>query len=142
MPAIQAIQAVAGRGAGSPPPPPPPSQVDFFWAADNDSWVAFGGFQSASVFSNPAPANPVFTYLDFSYIGKTRDFTGSEWMASMNLGIGGAWVANANAISINFWFYPTANGVQLLSECNNQGVDIGYHYTVLDRKSTRLNSSH
>ena len=98
--------------------------------------MLFRSFQSASVFSNPAPANPVFTYLDFSYIGKTRDFTGTEWMASMNLGIGGAWQTNGTSISVNFWFYPTANGVQLLSECNNQGVDEGYHYTVLEMTSS------
>ena len=135
MPVIQAIQTVVGRIAGGGgPPPPPPVQGDFFWAGDQDNWLAFGGIYTSSTYSNPEPANPSFAYLDGSYTGKTRDFTGTEWMSSPNLGIGGAW--QTNTISINLWFYPTANGVQIMSESNVQGALNSYHYTVLEIDSS------
>lgn len=136
MPVIQAIQAVVGRtaGGGGPPPPPPPVQGDFFWAADQDTWQAFGGIYTSGTFSSSQPANPSFTYLDGSYTGKTRDFTGSEWTISPNLAIGGAW--QSNTITIDYWFYPTENDVQLLSEHGLNDVDSGYRYTVLEITST------
>jgi hypothetical protein len=112
--------------------PPPYTGTEFFWAGDQDAWSAFGGLQSNSVYSNPAPANPSYTYPDGSYTGKTRNFTGTQWMISMNLGIGGAWTPNANAISINFWFYPTANNVQLLNEMGTQDPSATWHYSMLE----------
>lgn len=130
MTIIQSLIASIG-GEGAPPPPPPPSNNDFFWAGDQDFWMAFGGIQGNSVFSNPAPGNPAYTYPDGSYTGKTRNFSGSEWMISTNLGIGNAW-GNANAISINMWFWPTANNIQLLSELGAQDPSSGYHYTILE----------
>lgn len=126
------IGAITGLGGGGGGPPPPYAGTDFFWSGDADYWVAFGGINANSVYSNPAPANPAYTYPDNSYTGKTRDFTGSEYMISMNLGIGGAWTPNNNAIVVNFWFYPTANGVQLLGERNEQNISSGYHYSILE----------
>lgn len=120
---------IASTGGASTPPPY--NGTEFFWAGDNDAWSALGGYQSNSGFSNPAPANPVYAYPDGSYTGKTRNFTGSEWMSSMNLGgYPNAW--STNAIAINFWFYPTAAGVQLLSECDYPDVTLSYHYSMLE----------
>lgn len=133
MPVIQAIQAVVGRTGGSGGPPPPPQQADFFWAGDSDTWLAFGGFYTNSTFSNPAPANPSYVYPDGSYTGKTRDFTGTEWMSSPNLGVGGAW--STTAISVNLWFYPTALGVQIMSESDVPGALNSYHYSMLEINS-------
>ena len=123
------IASISGTGGGSPPPP---TGADFFWAGDQDYWMAFGGINANSIFSNPAPANPAYTYPDGSYIGKTRDFTGSEWMISANLGIGGAWQNNANAITVDLWFYPTSNSVQIMSELGTQDPSSGYHYSMLE----------
>lgn len=133
MTIIQGLIASISAGAGSTPPP---TGADFFWAGDQDWWIAFGGVSSNSIFSNPAPANPAYTYPDGSYTGKTRDFTGTEWMISMNLGIGGAWQNNANAITVDLWFYPTANNIQILSELGEQTISSGYHYTVLEIDSS------
>lgn len=134
MPVTQ-MMSVVGRTGGGTPPPPPYSGTEFFWAGDQDAWYAFGGTLSNSVYSNPVPANPSFTYPDGSYTGKTRNFTGSEWMISTNLGIGGAWPNNG--IGINLWFYPTANNCQILSEMNLQDNSMSsYHYSVLEIDSS------
>jgi hypothetical protein len=130
MSILQTLMTAPLLDGGSPPPPPPPTGNEFFWAGDQDAWSAFGGLQSNSVYSNPAPANPSYTYPDGSYTGKTRDFTGTQWMISMNLGIGGAWPSNV--IAINLWFYPTANNVQIMSELNTQDTGAGYHYSMLE----------
>lgn len=124
-------------GASTPPPPPPPTNADFFWAGDNDLWIALGSFYAPNLLSNPAPDNPNYTYPDGSYTGKTRNFTGTEWMISPNLGIGGAWQNNANAITVDLWFYPTANGVQIMSEMDRQdNTFTGYHYSILEIDSS------
>lgn len=107
-----------------------PTGVDFFYAGDQNSWIAFGGLQAGSTFSNPAPAFTSYTYPDGSYTGHTRDFDGTTWMASINMNIGNAWPTNA--ITVDYWFYPTAYGVQLLSESNNPDVTSGYHYSMLE----------
>lgn len=125
------IASISGVGGGSPPPP---SGADFFWAADNDIWLALGGFYTAGLFSNPAPASTAYTYPDNSYTGVTRTFSGEEYLIGPNLGIGNAW--QTNAITIDLWFYPTANGVQILSELNAQDPNAGYHYTVLELDSS------
>lgn len=122
------IASISGVGGGSPPPPP--TGADFFWAGDQDYWIAFGGINANSIFSNPAPANPSYTYPDGSYTGKTRNFTGSEYMISMNLGIGNAF--QSNTITIDIWFWPTANDVQIMSEINDQSPSAGYHYSMLE----------
>ena len=117
-------------GSGEPPPPPPPATVDFNWYGDQDAWLAFGGFQANSVYSDPAPANPSYTYADGSYTGKTRNFTGTQWMISQNLRYGGAWPTNA--ITVNIWFYPTANNCQLMAELGEQSPLAAWHYSMLE----------
>ena len=107
-----------------------PTGVDFFYAGDQNNWIAFGGLQSGSTFSNPAPAFTSYTYPDGSYTGHTRDFDGTTWMASTNLQIGNAW--QTNAITIDYWFYPTAYNVQLMSESDHPDVTTGYHYSLLE----------
>jgi len=114
MPVTQMMSVVGRTGGGGPPPPPPYTGTDFFYAPDQNNWIAFGGLQSGSAFSNPAPANPAYVPPDGSYTGKTLDFTGSEWMISTNLGFGGAWTPNGGSVTVNLWFYPTANNCQII----------------------------
>jgi hypothetical protein len=116
-------------GSGEPPPPPPPPTVDFNWYGDQDYWIAFGGIQSNSIYSDPAPANPNYTYADGTS-GKTRNFTGTQWMISQNLRYGGAWPTNA--ITVNIWFYPTVNNCQIMAELGEQSPNAGWHYSMLE----------
>jgi hypothetical protein len=128
MTIIQGLIASISTGGGGTPPPTP---AEFFWSGDNDSWYAFGGTGANSVYSDPAPANPSYTYRDGSYTGKTRNFTGTEWMISTNIGYGNAW--QTNAIAINLWFWPTANNVVVLNEMNVQNALLNdFHYSVLE----------
>jgi hypothetical protein len=118
--------------------PPPPTGNDFFFAGDQNMWVINGGFNAGSVFSDPAPTNPAYTYPDNSYTGKTYNFDGTTWMIGANLAIGGAW--QSNTVTIDFWFYPTSNGVQLLTELGQQYFvtvpgNPGYHATLLEINS-------
>jgi hypothetical protein len=126
MPISQIILA-RGNGGGGPPPSNP---ADFFWAADNDSWIALGGFYLNNLLSNPEPVKSSYTYPDNSYTGSIRTFTGTEWMITPNLGIGNAW--QTNAITIDMWVWPTSNNIQIISEFGAQAVDAGYHYTMLE----------
>ena len=134
MPVTQMMSVVGRTGGGSPPPPY--SGTDFFYAPDQNNWIAFGGLQSGSAFSNPAPANPAYVPPDGSYTGKTLDFTGSEWMISTNLGFGGAWTPNGGSVTVNLWFYPTANNCQIMSELGEQSPTAGYHYSMLEINSS------
>jgi hypothetical protein len=97
-------------------------------------WIINGGFNAGSTFSDPAPTNPAYTYPDNSYTGKTYNFDGTTWMASTSLSIGGAW--QSSTITIDYWFYPTANGIQLLSECDHENVTSGYHASMLEINSS------
>jgi hypothetical protein len=120
------------------PPPPPSSGNDFAFFGDQNMWVINGGFNAGSTFSDPAPTNPAYTYPDNSYTGKTYNFDGTSYMIGMNLAIGGAW--QSNTITIDFWFLPTANGVQLLTELGQQNFTqpgfAGYHTTLLEINSS------
>jgi len=113
---------------------PPPSGNDFGFTGDQNNWIVNGGFAFVSTFSDPAPTNPDYTYPDGSYTGRTYNFDGNTWMASASLSIGGAW--QSNTITIDYWFYPTANGIQLLSECDHENVTSGYHYSMLEINSS------
>lgn len=106
----------------------PPNGTTFFWSGDANTWAVLGTPIGNSTYSDPTPANPNYVYP--SYTGKTRNFTGSEWMASADLAVGDAWTSNT--ITIDFWFLPTANGVQLLSETSSPSVITGYHYSMLE----------
>lgn len=121
---------------------PPPTQLDAGFYGDDAMhnagghsgwWVVNGGFSGFSTFSDPAPAWNSVTYVDTT-TGHTFDFTGTQWLASMNLSVSGAW--QSNTITIDYWFYPTANSIQLLSECNYPDVTSGYHYSVLEINSS------
>ncbi len=132
MSIIQAVIASISSGGGSPPPPY--SGTAWSWTSDVNQWSAGVGSIGSSTFSETAPANPSYTYPDAS-TGKTYDFTGTEWMSSTNLGgFANAW--GTNAIAINFWFYPTAVEVQLMSEINSPSEEATYHYTVLEINNT------
>jgi hypothetical protein len=102
----------------------------FDWASDFDSWNTTSGPVGNSVYSDPAPATgPIVTS---GGLQTTRNFTGSEYMFSPLLSLGDSWVKNSNAIAVNFWFYPTANSIQLLSEVSAQLIEPGFHYSVLE----------
>jgi hypothetical protein len=104
------------------------SGTTFAWKGDANSWTVNGTEGSNSVYSDPAPTNPDMFYSN--YTGKTRNFTGSEYMISSLLNNSGAWPSNA--IAIDFWFYPTTNSVQLISEIDSQNSGAGYNYSVLE----------
>jgi hypothetical protein len=109
---------------------PTPTGNDFAFFGDQNMWLINGGYNAGSTFSSPPPSNPSYTYPDGSYTGKTYNFDGTTWMSSMNLKINNSWTTTA--ITIDYWFYPTANGVQLLSESDHADVTSGYHYSLIE----------
>lgn len=113
---------------------PPSSGNDFGFTGDQNMWIINGGFNAGSTFSDPAPTNPAYTYPDNSYTGKTYNFDGTSYMIGANLSIGGSW--QSNTITIDFWFYPTANGIQLLTELGQPQLNAYYHTTLLEISST------
>ena len=128
MGVLQTIIATAGStGGGGSPPPPPSTEHTFGYYVNPPNWVAFGGLQSTGTTS--ATVNSNYTFPDTT-IGSVLEFTGLEYYLSPNLGFGGAW-ANGSAMAINIWFYPTANGIQIISECNQQDFS-SYHYSMLE----------
>lgn len=131
MPVTQILIATAGQTSGGSPPPPPP-QGDFAYTGDNDSWVALGGFYLPNSFPTTEPSKTAHTYADGT-TGYVRNFTGTECLVSPNLGVGGVW--QSNTITVDLWFYPTANSVQLLGEYNSNSLNT-YRYTVLEIDST------
>jgi hypothetical protein len=134
---IQAI--IATISGGSSGGPPPPTQLDAGFYGDdsirgtggqNGWWIVNGGYYGGSLFSGSAPAWNALTYKDGT-TGHTYDFTNGQYMISPSLSVTGTWASNT--ISINFWFYPTASGIQLLSELGQQdNSGVGYHYTMLE----------
>jgi hypothetical protein len=55
-------------------------------------------------------------------------------MISPSLTVTDTWASNT--ISLNYWFYPTSNNIQLLSELGQQSVDgSGWHYSMLEINS-------
>jgi hypothetical protein len=143
---IQAIMATIGSGGSSGPPPTTQLDAGFFGddtnrglAGQNGWWIVNGGTYNYSTFSGNLAWN-TFTYKDGSYTGHTYDFTNGDYMISPSLSVNGTWASNT--ISINFWFYPTASGVQLMSELGqntagpnpgeNTPWDWGYHYSMLE----------
>jgi hypothetical protein len=119
------------------PPPPPVGNADIGWYGDQNFWIYNGGIVGASSFSfapDPVPTYSAYTYPDGNN-GHTYNFAGAgDWMISMNLSIGGAW--QNNVITIDYWFYPTANGIQLMSEIDSSSVSALYHYTMLEIDGT------
>jgi hypothetical protein len=107
--------------------------TDYLWTGDSNAWTQNGTFLDNSAYSDPAPTNPAYTYPDGS-TGKTRNFDGDSWILSPSLTTGnGAW--NGTAIAINFWFYPTSPGIQLLTELGQPQLSADYHTTLLEISS-------
>lgn len=136
MSVLQVIMATAGSTviAPPPPPPPPPTVTAVFDGDDtnrglsgaNGWWIVNNSVYAASLFSTtPATWNSV-TYADGS-AGHTYDFDGTQWMIGPGIGN-----QNTNELTINLWFYPTANNVQILSELGAQDISSGYHYSVFE----------
>lgn len=135
---IQSIIAtIAGGGSAPPPPPPPQLDAGFFGddtnrglAGQNGWWIVNGGTYSYSLFSGSAPDWNTFAYKDGSYTGHTYDFSNGQYMISPILSVTGTWASNT--ISLNYWFYPTSSGIQILSELGQQEINTGYHYSMLE----------
>lgn len=108
-------------------------QNDFEFSSNDNRWVINDEFATGSTFSDPAPSNPNYTYPDGS-TGKTYNFDGTTYMYSTNLAINTAW--QSNSITVDFWFYPTANTVQLLTELSGPALNAAFHATVLEISST------
>lgn len=133
---IQAIIATTGGGAGAPPPPPPTALDASFYGDDtirgnggqNGWWQVNSGWYGFSTFSGSLAWNAI-TYKDGTS-GHTYDFTNGDYMIGPNLATSGYWASNT--ISINFWFYPTVNGVQLLHELGQADISNGYFATLLE----------
>ena len=137
------IQAIIASAASSPPPPPPPysgnnwvllsddpnrgfASIDNWWQSSTTG----GGAYSYSILSSPPPAWNSYTYPNSSN-GHVYEFTGIEHLISPNLSlVPGTWPDTQ--ITIDFWFYPTNVGVQLLSEIGEQSAAPGWHSTVLE----------
>jgi hypothetical protein len=137
---IQAIIATAGSGGPSGPPPPVALDAGFFGddtnrglAGQNGWWVVNGGTYNYSAFSGNLAWN-TFAYKDGSYTGHTYDFTNGDYMISPSLSVSGTWTSNT--ISLNYWFYPTSNNIQLLSELGQQQINAGFHYSMLEINGT------
>ena len=93
-----------------------------------------GAWLAASAFSVSAPTYNSITYPDTVTTGNTYDFTAGQYLISPTLVRAGAWATTA--ISIDFWFYPTANGIQLLTELGQPELSADYHTTLLEIDSS------
>lgn len=114
-----------GGGGGGP------VAADIYFDSDTGLWTGYGTSLGAS---SGTLSYQAYTYPDTS-AGYVYNFTGNEVLYSPNLGNDNAWTANGGAITVDMWFYPTANGVQILSETNGQNMN-GYHYTVFELNSS------
>ena len=131
---------IASIRTGSPPPGPYNGSV---WAFSSDDlnhgslgfdgwWTVNGSWMTPSMISGPTWNS--YTYYDTSS-GHTYDFNGtSDYLISPQLTATGAWPTNA--ITVQMWFYPTANGIQLLGELGAQDTSSLYHYSMLEIDSS------
>ena len=92
------------------------------------TWLA------TSTFSVSAPTYNSITYPNTVTTGNTYDFTAGQYLISPTLVRSGAWMSTP--ISIDFWFYPTANGIQLLTELGQTQLSANYHTTLLEISGT------
>lgn len=110
--------------------------INFWWQSN----ITGGGAYIMSELSSPPPSWNSYTYPDASS-GHTLDFDGTQHFFSPNLSqVGGTW-GNVS-ITIDFWFYPTSNDMQLLSEYGEQSLSSGYHYTILEIDSSGYVHAH
>jgi hypothetical protein len=98
----------------------------------NGWWTGNGSWYAASIFSSPPPAWNAITYAASPGSGHTYDFTGSHYMIGPALGNSGL----VSAFSISYWFYPTTNNCQLVSEYGTSDYNAGYHYSMLELDSS------
>lgn len=132
MTIIQGLMASMGG-----PSAPPATDIDFVNPSGALGWLKGIKNLGQWTFSSTPPSNPSYTFPN-SGTGKTFDFNGSTtWAISPVLADTNAWTDDQ--ISVDIWFYPTAFGVQLLTETssvpvNNENGD--YHATVLEINSS------
>jgi len=132
MPAItQSILATAfysagGGGGGGPGP------VSAVFDSVNDGgygyWTNNGNQTTASAFGGSVGMNS-YTFPDGSS-GTPYLLTGGYVIGPLINNL------SSNEITINIWFYPTANNCQIVSEYGTQDPGAGYHYTVLELNSS------
>lgn len=130
MPVSQLLTTV-GRSAGGGGGGGGPVAADILFDSDTGSWTGYGTTLGSSV---GLLSYEAYTYPDTS-TGNIYNFTGTQYLYSPNLGNPNAWTANLGTITVDLWFYPTANGIQVLSETNQTDMS-NYHYTVLEINST------
>lgn len=124
---------MASRPFGAPPPPAP-TDIDFVTASGNANWTVNGTTLGPWTFSTTPPTNPSYTFPDGT-TGTTWDFDGTTWAITPQLSYTNAWTDDP--IAINIWFYPTAFGIQLLTETDTVPDDLsgglsGYNSSVLE----------
>jgi hypothetical protein len=120
--------AVTSNGGGGGGGSPIPADINF--NSDSGSWTGYG---TTLGYSSTTASHDSYTYPDNSQ-GMVYTFTGNQEFWSPNLGNANAWTANLGSITIDYWFYPTAAGIQLLTEANSQQYQ-SYHYSVLEINS-------
>jgi hypothetical protein len=101
----------------------------------NDTSVTIGGTLSIngqtrdwSTTNATAPTYAAYTYPDNSS-GSVHTLTGTQYVLSEG------WSSLTN-ISVNLWFYPTANNTIIIDELGQPQENGGYHYTMLEINSS------
>ena len=93
-------------------------------------WIINGSFNGASIMSSPQPSYDAQVWP--TYNGHVYTFTGTEYI----IGPSGINNHGSNEITINYWFYPTINNCQLVSEYQVMDPASGYHYSMLEIDSS------
>lgn len=101
----------------------------------NDTSFVIGGTLSIngdtrywSTTNATAPTYAAYTYPDNSS-GSVHTLTGTQYVLSEGWG-------SLTNISVNLWFYPTANNKIIIGELGQPQEDGGYHYTMLEINSS------
>jgi hypothetical protein len=101
----------------------------------NDTSFTIGGTLSIngqtrdwSTTNATAPTYAAYTYPDNSS-GSVHTLTGTQYVLSEGWG-------SLTNISVNLWFYPTANNTIIIDELGQPQENGGYHYTMLEINSS------
>ena len=101
----------------------------------NDTSFAIGGTLSIngqtrdwSTTNATAPTYAAYTYPDNSS-GSVHTLTGTQYVLSEGWG-------SLTNISVNLWFYPTANNTIIMGELGQSLENSGYHYSMLEINSS------